>query len=156
MAANLRVIQLLNLIGEVLVEQTRTSLISYDLKNSRLIEAVTYEVDETKLEVSLILPRYAAYVITGRRAGAKAPPELPILNWIKRKGIRPRRTKSGKPQTVEQLTNAIRFGIKYKGIKPRPFAERAVSASLKTADRLVGDKFSFIVDDLIQDAFKKI
>jgi hypothetical protein len=52
------------------------------VNTSRLYNSITYDIDETNKNFTIKYISYGKYVDSGRRAGAKPPPRLPIYDWL--------------------------------------------------------------------------
>lgn len=75
---------------------------------------------------------YGPYVNDGTGEGGLVP-FAEILNWVRRKGITPR-----KPGLTQRgLAWLIRHSIVKQGIKPNPFADRTLEAMLPRLDALL-------------------
>jgi hypothetical protein len=107
---------ILEVIGESMVETIREELKTFDLKDSRLYDNVSYRIE--KGSVILTLPQYYIYIEKGRRAGAPMPPIDAILKWMARKGI-------GSGSNKNSIAWAISKSIAQNGIRGRPFLERS-------------------------------
>ena len=104
--------QALEKIGQELVVKAEQELIQYNLSDSNIIKNIYAEVNELGPDMYLLTikyPDYAVYIDGGRSAGARMPPEKPIQEYMKRKGI---------PLTK---TFAVRKKIQIRGIPARPF-----------------------------------
>lgn len=101
-------------------------LYTNDLKalQYRIADKITVKVNAfgNKYDVVLNLPEYWKYIEDGRKPGAKMPPEKPIIEWIKFKGITPR----DKKITEKQLSFLIRRKIGRDGIKATHFLADAI------------------------------
>jgi hypothetical protein len=86
---------------------------------SQLEKRTTYKATDTQVDV--LMPAYYQYVESGRRKGAKMPPQGPILEWMKRERIAPGRE--------NEVVYAIRKSIAINGILPRPFLLRAIKTA---------------------------
>lgn len=101
-------------IGDRVVDKMKDKLASYDLGGSDIINNITSEVKETSpgvFELVFNMPDYAVYIDKGRKPGSRMPPQKPIEEWLKKKGIPLR------------ASFAIRKTISARGVKPRPFLD---------------------------------
>lgn len=112
---------LLEAIGHVYVEWMVVEMGRVGLKDSELVKHVTFAVDYANLTVNLTLPYYAQYVESGRRAGARMPPFDVILKWV---------TKKFGVAGANDLAWKIRSSIAKKGIRARPFSDKAADDTL--------------------------
>lgn len=105
-------------IKQMMNDAAKASLINLpqrtDLKTSDLYASI--ETVGTVDGYDLLMNYYWRFVDGGRKAGAKLPPFDAIAGWVKKYNIW-----DGKG-SLNNLINAIRFGIQKNGIKPRPFA----------------------------------
>jgi hypothetical protein len=101
------------------IEMKRVGLLRSDI-----IKQVHTSVDVRTGTVSLTIPSYHKYIEGGRRPGAKRPPIGVILKWVVRK--------LG-PKDANRKAYAIANAIARRGIKPRPFMERAIRQTLDEA-----------------------
>jgi len=92
------------------------------LKDTRSLKDNIEPVVED-LTLTLNLPQYGIYVDSGRRPGAKMPPQKPIADWAKSKGLPPFRDKKGRFISYKTRAFLIARSISKKGIKPRPFLD---------------------------------
>lgn len=67
---------------------------------------------------------YGQFIEEGRGKGF--PPVKPIQDWIRERGIRPR-----KGQSVEQLSYAIAKKLAKKGYAPKPFIQPAINDTIQ-------------------------
>lgn len=106
-----------------------------------IADEVTMNVNAfgNKYDVVLNLPEYWKYIEDGRKQGSKMPPERPIIEWIKRKGITPR----DKSISEKQLSFLIRRKIGRDGIKATHFLSDAVEKN--------NDLIKYIVDSFRLD-----
>lgn len=104
------------------------------------------KIKEIKNGISVNLPEYAQYVDSGRKKG-KRPPIKPIIQWLKRKKIKP-----DEGETYKSIAWAISTAIQNEGIKPRKFIE-----NIKTYIRneMMKDVGKDVKND-VKDSVKKI
>lgn len=137
--------QILEIIGEVMVETIQDSMLNFGLEDSNIIKNVTYRIEGTS--VVLQIPDYWKYIEKGRRPNLKQPPVSVILKWIERKGIQGRGRIS-----KNELAWAISKSIAKKGIKPRPF----LSVALKRLETEVLDGVALDFSDFLDSEIKRI
>lgn len=135
-------VKILEVIGESLVEATKQELIAIGLKDSNIIEEVSYRL--SKDTVILLLPAYYKYIESGRKSGAKKVPIRILIAWMKRKGIGLSR--------LNETAYAIQNSIYKNGIKARPFLNKA----LEDAKEIALEKTSIEFKDLIDTRLKKL
>lgn len=111
--------EMLDRIGAEVAEALVVELARIGLVPSRLADSASHKAFAQKVEV--YLNSYYQFVESGRRAGAKMPPEIAIIEWMKRLGIA-----TGKNNEVVW---AIRKAIAKRGIQPRPFVRRAIETA---------------------------
>lgn len=104
-------------IGNEVVGSIRNRLAGLGLGRSRLLGSTKSVVFDTRVEVRM--NSYYVYVESGRRPGAKMPPEKEILAWMRREGI----AKGREAKAVY----AIRRAIARDGIPARPFLLNAIN-----------------------------
>lgn len=85
------------------------------------------------------------FVENGRVGHGKFPPILPIMEWIRNKGI-----KSKTIQKPESLAWAIANNLKTSRIKPRPFIEQG----LNSVQNVVADEFELTISKVIDNTFE--
>jgi len=83
---------------------------SKDFINS-LSKKVFIDIPSLKYEIEYFAISYEKYIRSGRRAGSKYPPKIPIQNWMKFKGI------------PLQFTVPIQRAIATQGIKSFDFID---------------------------------
>jgi hypothetical protein len=94
-----------------------------------LYNSIKYNVSSNG-SISFTYAEDGKWVESGRRKGAKMPPPAPIEKWIQQKGIKGTNKETGKPLTNSQLAWIIGRSISEKGIKPLPFMQMAIDASI--------------------------
>lgn len=111
---------------------------------------------------------YGSVVEEGRRAGATPPPIAAIENWIRTKGIKPRKTvinSNGQvvssfvkktPESIRSAAIAMSRSIGKRGIKEVPFMSRAMQKEFdalpkELAEAIVEDMENAIIDDFKKD-----
>jgi len=117
--------------GQTVVDDYKAALKE---RGYKIAETVTTTVDiaGTKYYVIINLAEYWKYIEHGRRAGAKMPPEKPIIEWIRRKGIEPR----DKRLKEKQFAFIIRKSISEKGIAPKPFLAESLKKNRNIVDEI--------------------
>lgn len=126
------------------------------LKDSRFVKypnEITWDVEDYgggEYELVMNLPNYAVWIDQGRSPNRTMPPSkdatgrYPIREWMKKKGI------------DESLEFVIRRKIGIRGIKPRPFLDKALNSYLPAINRaLVTGQESLSIHDL-EKILKKI
>jgi hypothetical protein len=111
---NLKVIRdILDKYGASIVNEMVTRLKSANKKaTGNLINSLDYAIDDTDPNAMVLYftaMDYAIYVDKGRKPNSKMPPEKPIKDWLKVKGL------------PERLAFPIRRSIGKKGIRPTNF-----------------------------------
>lgn len=145
----------LNTTGAYLVELLQQGLAAQGLQDSRIINNITYSISGRNL-VSIQIPAYAEFIDKGRRPfGVDAgrivntpPPFGAIFAWVKRKRIRGR-DRRGRFITDADLAWAIRTAIAKRGIKPRPFIQRAITTADEQLQTYFATSYDLVVDDLL-------
>lgn len=138
---------MLELIGEVVVSEMLSTLAAVGLTNdgtTRITKEIKYEVNKAANTVSVTAPDYYVWIETGRRPGARRPPILPIIEWMKRKRIA--------PGQENRVAWAISTAIAQRGIKPRPFVIPAIRSA--SADK-IPQIFTFEIDQRLQAELSK-
>lgn len=109
------------------------------LSNSDLLKSLKVEVKDERLVISVY--EYYKFVESGRKVGAKGIPTSVIIDWLKRKNIKPNGI------SINSLAFIIQRSIKLNGISKRPFLTEAYNETLKIFD----DKLDKLIDDLTKD-----
>jgi hypothetical protein len=98
---------------------------NYKVNTGRLYNSITYDIDETNKNFSIKYISYGKYVDSGRRAGAKPPPRLPLLNWLStthgRKFLSAVNKGKDKKITDVSASYMLQKSISKKGIRPVKF-----------------------------------
>jgi hypothetical protein len=104
-------------------------------QNYRIADKVKMrvDVDGTLYSVVATLPDYWKYIEGGRRPGLKMPPEKPIIQWMRDKGIQPRDRKIKE----KSLAFLIRRKIGMDGIPEKPYLRNAIKANEPHIEQLV-------------------
>lgn len=90
--------------------------------SGRLLKSIREgEVDNNGF--SVVYQSYGQFVDQGRGRGF--PPVKPIQDWIRERGIKPR-----KGQTVEQLSFAIAKKLAKRGYAPKPFIQPSINSTI--------------------------
>jgi hypothetical protein len=137
---------LLEALAEIWVDWTMIELVHMGLIRSNIIKNVTTTVDPKTLTVTMHLPEYAKYIESGRRPGAKRPPFRMILQWV--------RKKFGS-QDANRRTWAICGAIAKRGIKARPFIEKASEKAVREAMEKFPNLLQLTVDPALRKLFYK-
>jgi len=124
------------------------------LRDSDLYKSLKVEVsDSSDIDISVIANEYFINVDAGRRAGARKPPYLAILKWLKKKGIRARNKKGQfASMTLNTLAYIIRNSIAKKGIKAR----NIIKNSLIGIDKLYKEEVEGGISDILQTLMNNI
>lgn len=138
---------LLEAIGETLVEYiiaegiaTGPTTQGYGgLEKSIQVKSVSYDITNNKVQINI--PEYTKYIESGRKRRAKKVPISIILKQLKRKNVTP----------SNSLAFAIQNSIYKKGIRARPFIDRAV----KEAQNAITVDIQDYMDATIQDVLNK-
>jgi hypothetical protein len=110
--------------------------------DSNLAKSVEYVY--TADGVQMMVASYYPYVSGGRKAGIRRVPVADLIQWIKKKNIRPRRG-----QTINQLAYAISESIYKRGIKAKSFEEKVANGIADYATIALADELAEqIADDL--------
>jgi len=130
-------------IGKRIILLTQEELKKYNLQNSNIYNEVTYEVSSSNDIYKLVIkfPDYAEFIDKGRKPGSRMPPQKPIEDWLKRKGIN------------NKSSFAIRKSISVRGIKPRPFLDAVAKHILemnKVLEEGTEKQISIYLDDIIK------
>jgi hypothetical protein len=78
--------------------------------------AASIAVQVTADTLAVALPDYADSIDQGRKPGGRKVPIGALLQWLKKRGIRP-----GRNQTLNDVAFAVQNSIYEHGIKARPF-----------------------------------
>lgn len=119
--------KLTEIFAKVIEESVKASLVNIGLKDSKLYESV--EVSIQNDSISVIMPEYYKYVESGRRAGVKKVPHRVLVKWLKEKKIR--------SNNYNELAWKIQNSIFKKGIKPRPFLNKAIDNAFNNFDAIL-------------------
>lgn len=130
--------KLLQAIGEAYVEHLQAELIIIGLKDSNIINNISYKINNNTIEI--ILPDYSQYIESGRRANTKRVPIQILLKWMIRKGI---------PNSIK-IAFAIQTKIFKVGIRPRPFIENSINKTDENIENLI----KLYVDNVINAEIK--
>lgn len=140
--------------GEFMADLMRFYLASQGLEDSRIIDAITVEVNTAQGMLSVVAPPYATWVESGRKPYGKItgfvntmPPNDVIFEWVKRKRIKGRNRKTGKFITNAELVWRIRRMIARRGIPPRPFILPAIDEGLPKIDEFVTLNWDIAIDN---------
>jgi len=91
------------------------------VNTGRLYNSITYDIDEQNKNFTIKYVSYGKYVDSGRRAGAKPPPRLPIYQWLFTNHGRGFMSKinKGKNRKITQVgaSYMLQKSISKKGIK---------------------------------------
>jgi hypothetical protein len=137
---------LLEIIGEVMVETVQDSMLKFGLEDSSIIKNVKYTITDNS--VSLVIPDYWRFIEFGRKPLSTPPPVSSILRWIDKKGISFKGSKNS-------LAFAISRSIGKRGIKARPFLANAFTELGKESLEGVALQFSDFLDDEIKKILAK-
>lgn len=96
------------------------------VNTARLYNSIKKTIDETNKTFSITYIQYGKFVDSGRRAGAKPPPKLPIMEWLSTNHGRSFMSKinAGKKSSkisVVSATYMLQKSISKKGIRPVRF-----------------------------------
>lgn len=136
-----REITILEAVAGALVMVMQAELAAIGLRDSEIINNVTYEVDDKKGTIAIYLPYYWKFIEKGRRPGAKRPPIVALIVWMRRKRIAP-----GKEQRVAW---AIATAIARRGIRARPFINKAAADMEQQASVMLDVRFDLAFEDAI-------
>lgn len=142
--------------GDRLIENARKGLDTYGYNKGDLYKNMTFTVQVKSgqiFEVDLLLENYWKYVESGRRAGAKMPPQRAMLDFIQKRQIVPHPDKNGRVPTVKQLAFLIGRKISRDGIPPKPFMAKAKK---DTQSQLIKQVRSAIAKDMKGQILKEI
>lgn len=126
--------KMLNKFGLDTISKMKIALNNGGKSDSRFIKKLSFYMEEDEdgiIELFLEFPQYGVFIDKGRKpykgsgsmtasevarvpmsdVKVKLPPQTPIRNWMRRKGIRP------------DKEFIIRKGISVRGIKPVPFLD---------------------------------
>ena len=119
--------------------------------NSDLYESVEVDVNEFG-ELQVYALNYFVNVDQGRRKGAKAPPHLAILKWLKDKGIRARAANGQfKSMTLNQLAFLIGRSIKKWGIPQRNIIKDSIDMLEKNYKDNVEGPVQNVIDQIFDN-----
>lgn len=97
---------------------------------------------------------YGINVNYGRNPG-KMPGKPPMLNlqdWIKRKGIQPKKVSGKKPLTIRDLTFIIGRSIKENGIRPVRFIDGVIDRFEPSITKELTDAYQREIQEEINEA----
>lgn len=138
--------KLAELLAEIYLDWVQIELVRIGLQRSNIIKAARTEVDMKTLSVALYLPDYEMWIQQGRRPGGKRPPLDVILKWVIRK--------MGS-QNANKKAWAISTAIARRGIRARPFVERAQRNALEEAEGKIPNLLLEVVDFDLRHIFTK-
>lgn len=98
-------------------------------KPGTLLKSISYTIDQN-LNIDFYYEDYGEYVESGRRKGARMPPQGPIAKWAKLRGLPKFRNKKGRYISNESRAFILAKSISIKGIKPFPFFTDAIEDSI--------------------------
>ena len=121
--------------AELMREAIVDSLVSQNptpLATGRLASSIEVRIAGDGFEI--YAEDWWKFVEYGRQGHGKFPPVLPIQEWIRAKGI-----KSNNPKIKpSNLAWAIASKLRYSNIKPRPFLQNGIDATMdKQMDKLI-------------------
>ena len=136
---------LLEAIGETLVEYIIAEGIATGpttqgyagLEKSIQVKSVSYDITNNKVQINI--PEYTKYIESGRKRRAKKVPISVILKQLKRKNVTP----------SNSLAFAIQNSIYKKGIRARPFIDRAVKEAQNAITVDIQDYMDTTIQDII-------
>lgn len=112
------------------------SLKNYQLQDSDLVKNITIQLKDNFF--TFMLPDYAEYVESGRRANSKMPPNDAIVAWCREKGI----------PTDNSTVWKIRQAIARNGIKARPFIDQLLDLAQQDWNN---DWAEMVFNEIIED-----
>lgn len=133
----------------LIIDALRKNLIAKDKDQpGKLIQSINVDIQiqGSKISFELSMEDYWKFVDEGRKAGAKMPPQKPILDFIKVRGLKgnPKEIPKVKNKTIrkglkqiskekalKQVAFLIARGIKKHGIKPTHFYSDVINDELK-------------------------
>jgi hypothetical protein len=142
--------QILESYGNKIIDGCRKILIQNNKEaTGSLVASIRFEnikIFGFNYTFKILMDEHWINVEDGRAAGKKLPPEEPIINWIRDKGlkldrkgligrIKTKGKNKGRPYTREEVQKSASFGIRKSiskfGIKPLPFVSTVISSQLK-------------------------
>jgi len=112
--------------AQLVVTNAKSILLSNKkIATKNLYNSIKYNVSSDG-DISFEYAEEGKYVESGRRRGARFPPPVPILKWIKIKGIKGRDTKTGRFIKDKALVFLFQRAISRDGIEPVPFFQMAL------------------------------
>lgn len=135
---------LLETIAAIYEDWTVIEMHRVGLLRSSIIKSVKTSIDVAKLSVTLELPTYEVFIQGGRRPGAKRPPFAVILKWVI--------AKLGS-QDANKRAWAICSAISRRGIRARPFMQKAIAATLEEAAEKLPKTLKLVVDPELAKMF---
>lgn len=146
-------VPLLSEMGRLIVLSIQARMKDQGLKNTRLIQSVTYEVSPSGSAVDILANFYAEYVDRGRPPGLKRVPIDALIRWINDKKIKGRSPSTGRFITTTRLAWIIQSAIFKNGIKARPFLLGGLEDALAEIDRMFGQTLPLLVESELKSAF---
>jgi len=137
-----------NRIAELIRESIVDSLVAQNpipLATGRLASSI--EVKPTDNGFEIYAEDYWKFVEFGRKGHGKFPPILPIKEWIKAKGLKPKNPN----MSPTQFAWAIATNLKVSSIKPRPFLEDGLANVGDEVLEVAGDLVSELIDDVFDE-----
>jgi len=142
--------QTLEQIAAIFLQEIRATMAQMGLGDSTL-----YDTAEARVQfpdkINIWLEDYGIYVIKGRKKFARKVPIMPLIEWIKKKGIQGRNTTSGRFISVNSLAYAIQTSIFKNGILGRDFITPAIEGSMDIAEQMLLDFMEADVNKSLDD-----
>lgn len=142
--------QILENYGNIIIDGCRKILIQNNKEaTGSLVASIRFEnikIFGFNYTFKIFMDEHWQNVEDGRGAGKKMPPEKPIIDWIRDKGlkldrkgligkIKTKGKNKGRPYTREEVQKSVAFGIRKSiskfGIKPLPFVATVINDQLK-------------------------
>lgn len=133
----------LEFIGEVMKESVQVELAAIGEKNSNIYKDINYRIDEKNNKVELLIPDYYKFIESGRKIRISKVPIEVLLKWMKRKGIARGRE--------NKVVYAIQRSIYLKGIKPKPFLDKATDDIDEQIETFIEMDFGKELDKKIEE-----
>lgn len=127
------------LINEI-IAATKKVMIEYELGDSKLIDSIEWRYKDEVF--TLLANDYFTYVVTGRRPKARKVPIRPLIDWLRRKNIKP-----AYGQTYNTLAFAIQNSIYKSGINGKDLVSPIINVTSDILAEYIAEDLSVSIAD---------